>query len=255
MDIQIARNGDIVGAYPVAAMPGLVASGSVLPTDQYWHEGMNDWAAVGVTWQGVTPQAQAPSGAGKLSVLAIVAVVFGVLALPLAFVVVGAVLGLGAIICGHIALSAAKRDASNMSRNVALVGTVLGYVSFLIAAVIVALQVGILSALLSGNIDAAREARVEADIQSISTQLRVYEMQNEAPPTTQQGLKALVSQPVEGPAPRRWRQLLEDVPLDPWGEEYIFCYPGQRNPMGFDLFSKGPDRQEGGGDDIGNLRY
>ena len=255
MDIQIARNGEVVGAYQVAAMPSLVASGSVLPTDQYWHEGMNDWAAVGITWQAAASQAQAASSAGRLSVLAIVAVVLGVLALPLAFLVVGAVVGLGAIICGHIALSAAKREASNMSRNVALVGTVLGYISFSIAAAIVALQVGILSAFLSGNIGAAQEARVRADIQSISTQLRVYEMQNKVPPTTQQGLKALVSQPVDGPAPRRWRQMLVDVPLDPWGEEYIFRYPGQRNPMGFDLFSKGPDQQEGGGDDIGNLRY
>jgi len=253
MDIQIARSGDIIGSHPVAAMPSLVASGAVLPTDQYWHEGMSDWAIVGGTWQAVAPQAQAASSAGNLSVLAIIAVVLGVLALPLAFLVVGAVLGLGAIICGHIALSAAKRQTSNMSRNVALVGTVLGYISLAIAAAIVALQVGILSVfLLAGNAGVAQETRVEADIQAISTQLRVYEMQNGAPPTTQQGLKALVSQPVDGPAPRRWLQLLEEVPLDPWGEEYVFRYPGRSNPRGFDLFSKGPDRQEGGGDDIGN---
>ena len=103
-----------------------------------------------------------------------------------------------------------------------------------------------------GNIDVARESRVEADLQAIGTQLRVYEMQNLRPPSTEQGLRALVTRPSSEPVPRRWRQLLEEVPLDPWGEEYVYYYPGKKNPQGFDLFSKGPDRQEGGGDDIGN---
>lgn len=129
-----------------------------------------------------------------------------------------------------------------------------GYTLFEIMLVlgIIAVLVGSAIYLLVGNIDVARESRVEADIQSISTQLRVYEMQNLRPPTTEQGLKALVARPSSEPAPRRWRQLLERVPLDPWGEEYVYYWPGKKNSDGFDLFSKGPDRQEGGGDDIGN---
>jgi general secretion pathway protein G len=129
-----------------------------------------------------------------------------------------------------------------------------GYTLFEIMLVlgIIAVLVGSAIYLLVGNIDVARESRVEADIQAISTQLRVYEMQNLRPPTTQQGLKALVSRPSTEPVPRRWRQLLEKIPLDPWGEEYVYYSPGKKNPKGFDLFSKGPDRQEGGGDDIGN---
>lgn len=129
-----------------------------------------------------------------------------------------------------------------------------GYTLFEIMLVlgIIAVLVGSAIYLLVGNIDVARESRVEADIQAISTQLRVYEMQNLRPPTTQQGLKALVSRPSTEPMPRRWRQLLEKIPLDPWGEEYVYYSPGKKNPKGFDLFSKGSDRQEGGGDDIGN---
>jgi general secretion pathway protein G len=129
-----------------------------------------------------------------------------------------------------------------------------GYTLFEIMLVlgIIAVLVGSAIYLLVGNIDVARESRVDADIQAISTQLRVYEMQNLRPPTTQQGLKALVSRPSTEPMPRRWRQLLEKIPLDPWGEEYVYYSPGKKNPKGFDLFSKGPDRQEGGDDDIGN---
>jgi general secretion pathway protein G len=129
-----------------------------------------------------------------------------------------------------------------------------GYTLFEIMLVmgIIAVLVGSAIYLLVGNIDVARESRVEADLQAIGTQLRVYEMQNLRPPSTEQGLRALVTRPSSEPVPRRWRQLLEEVPLDPWGEEYVYYYPGKKNPQAFDLFSKGPDRQEGGGDDIGN---
>jgi hypothetical protein len=46
--------------------------------------------------------------------------------------------------------------------------------------------------------------------------------------------------------------LLERVPLDPWGEKYEYSNPGKLNSRGFDLVSKGPDRQLGTEDDINN---
>ena len=131
-----------------------------------------------------------------------------------------------------------------------------GYTLFEIMLVlgIIAVLVGSAIYLLVGNLDVAKEARVEADIQSISTQLRVYEMQNLRPPTSEQGLAALVKRPGGDPPPRRWRQLLSEVPLDPWGSAYKYYWPGKKNPGGFDLFSFGPDRQEGTADDLGNYR-
>ena len=57
---------------------------------------------------------------------------------------------------------------------------VAGYTLFEIMLVlgIIAVLVGSAIYLLVGNLDVAKEARVDADIQSISTQIRVYEMQN-----------------------------------------------------------------------------
>ena len=83
-----------------------------------------------------------------------------------------------------------------------------GYTLFEIMLVlgIIAVLVGSAIYLLVGNLDVAKEARVDADIQSISTQIRVYEMQNLRPPTTEQGLEALVKRPGGDPPPRRWRQ-------------------------------------------------
>lgn len=119
-----------------------------------------------------------------------------------------------------------------------------GYTLFEIMLVlgIISILVGSAIYLLVGNVDAAREQRVDADIQAISTQLRTYELQNFTFPTTAQGLEALVKKPGSEPVPRRWRQLLESVPLDPWGTPYQYAYPGKRNPKGYDLYSLGADR-------------
>lgn len=119
-----------------------------------------------------------------------------------------------------------------------------GYTLFEIMLVlgIISILVGSAIYLLVGNVDAAREQRVDADIQAISTQLRTYELQNFTFPTTAQGLEALVKKPASEPVPRRWRQLLESVPLDPWGTPYQYAYPGKRNPKGYDLYSLGADR-------------
>lgn len=109
---------------------------------------------------------------------------------------------------------------------------------------IIVVLVGSAIVLLVGNVDFAKEQRVESDIQAISSQLKLYEMQNYTFPTTEQGLQALVTRPSSEPAPRRWRQLMTEIPLDPWGTPYFYRYPGKRNPQGYDLFSLGPDKRE-----------
>jgi general secretion pathway protein G len=46
--------------------------------------------------------------------------------------------------------------------------------------------------------------------------------------------------------------VIDKIPLDPWGEPYQYAYPGTRNKDSYDLWSKGPDKQSGTADDIGN---
>ena len=45
---------------------------------------------------------------------------------------------------------------------------------------------------------------------------------------------------------------LKQKALDPWGSAYVYTYPGNHNTSTYDIFSKGPDEQEGTEDDIGN---
>ena len=96
----------------------------------------------------------------------------------------------------------------------------------LIEIVLVITIVSILSAALiygiKGNVDVAKETRVESDIKAIMTQLKVYEARNLAPPTTEQGLKALVEMPTVEPLPERWSQLMEEIPKDPWKHEFRY---------------------------------
>ncbi len=44
----------------------------------------------------------------------------------------------------------------------------------------------------------------------------------------------------------------DPVPLDPWGGQYKITAPGTHNPSTYDVWSSGPDGQDGSEDDIGN---
>lgn len=95
----------------------------------------------------------------------------------------------------------------------------------------------------------AKQTAVRADVQAIGTQLQLYESMNGFYPTTEQGLQALVTQPSTDPKPARWYQLFKQVPKDPWGSDYLYRCPGQRNPGTYDLYSAGPDRRADTDDD------
>jgi type II secretion system protein G len=44
----------------------------------------------------------------------------------------------------------------------------------------------------------------------------------------------------------------EKIPQDPWGNNFIYEFPGKHNPGSYDLMSVGPDGKKGTDDDIGN---
>ena len=97
-----------------------------------------------------------------------------------------------------------------------------------------------------------QRARVQADLQGLTTNLRTYQMMNGFFPTTSQGLQALVVPPGSEPKPKQWVQLSTKIPQDPGGNDYIYVSPGKHNPKTFDLYSKGADRIADTEDDMGN---
>jgi general secretion pathway protein G len=98
----------------------------------------------------------------------------------------------------------------------------------------------------------SREFAVLGYIEQYKTMLMMYEGMNGFYPTTEQGLKALITKPESEPKPRSWRQLLDKPILDPWQQDYFYEQPGRHNPKDYDLFSAGPDRTPHTADDIGN---
>jgi general secretion pathway protein G len=114
---------------------------------------------------------------------------------------------------------------------------------------IIALLLGAAIYKLGGNVEYAKHTRIAADIQGISTQLKLYESMNGFYPTTEQGLQALVTQPGTEPQPTRWYQLYKELPKDPWNTTYIYINPGRKNPSGYDLYSAGADRRPDTADD------
>lgn len=121
----------------------------------------------------------------------------------------------------------------------------------LVVAIII-LLLGSAIYMMKPQLNAAKIARAQGDIQTIQTPLMTYEAQNGYLPSTEQGLAALVTQPSGDPRPRHWVQGMESVPTDPWGMQYYYENPGKHNPNGFDLYSSGPDRKPGTADDVGN---
>lgn len=101
-----------------------------------------------------------------------------------------------------------------------------------------------------GRSNEAKIAASKAQMTSIRTALRMYEIDLGRLPTTEQGLRALVDKPE--PAPKNWKKYLEsDSALkDVWGNAFVYRCPGEKNKGDYDLFSMGPDGKAGTADDI-----
>jgi general secretion pathway protein G len=92
--------------------------------------------------------------------------------------------------------------------------------------------------------------RVKGDFNSLGSVLKMYKINNGFYPSTAQGLKALVTRPGGTPAPKSWTALADKVPLDPWGQEYEYKFPGSKVPSEFELKTKGKDAIAGTEDDM-----
>ena len=114
---------------------------------------------------------------------------------------------------------------------------------------IIAILLGTAIYKLRGNVEVAGAVAGRGSIESIKMQLQLYQTLNGFLPSTDQGLRALVTKPDSDPQPQRWTQFLSAVPKDPYGSDYIYLNPGRKNPNSYDLYSPGPDRRPDTADD------
>jgi general secretion pathway protein G len=117
-------------------------------------------------------------------------------------------------------------------------------IEIMVVVFILGLLVTLVAPKIVGRSDEARRTKAAADIKAIEQALHLYKLDNGSYPTTEQGLKALVTKPDSGIIPARWNPdgYLEKVPFDPWGRSYIYLSNGDK----FILKSLGADGEEGG---------
>ena len=127
----------------------------------------------------------------------------------------------------------------------------------LVELLLVVIIIGVLAAMvvpsLIGRSEQARVTAAMADIRAhLGTALDTFEMDTGAYPTTAQGIEALITEPDDVTGWRGPYLKATTIPLDPWGNEYVYSSPSDHEPLPYDLASYGRDGKEGGGDDIAN---
>jgi general secretion pathway protein G len=121
-------------------------------------------------------------------------------------------------------------------------------IELLVTIAIIATLAAIVAPSLFGNIGDARHNTAKSQIEILALALDAYRLDNDAFPSTEQGLDALRNAPVVGEVPENWKgpYLRQLVPFDPWGRAYHYAAPGTINPNSYDLYTLGKDGTPGG---------
>lgn len=132
----------------------------------------------------------------------------------------------------------ADRDAVRIVAAVSRTERGMTLVEIMIVLTIMASIMGIVGFFARGALDNSRRKEAEAEVGNLSQMItQFYVFSNEYPDSLDQ----LVNPPA-GMSP-----IAEEVPLDPWGNDYQYSKDGNSD---FEISSMGPDGSSGGGDDI-----
>ena len=112
----------------------------------------------------------------------------------------------------------------------------------LIEMVIVIVILGLLASLVAPKlftkVDMARVKTAKAQIELLSSAIDTYRLDLGKFPTNLEQLRTSTGSLWDGP------YLPKDIPLDPWGNPYIYTYPGVHGS--YDIVSLGADGKVGG---------
>ena len=121
-------------------------------------------------------------------------------------------------------------------------------IELLVVILILGLLAGIVGPRLFGHTDEAKQTKARVQIENLSSALKMYKIDNDHYPSTEQGLEALVVEPQAGNLPRKWKKggymAKKQIPKDPWGNDYTYLSPGVYDD--FDITSFGADGVPGG---------
>jgi general secretion pathway protein G len=117
-------------------------------------------------------------------------------------------------------------------------------IEMLVVVTIIALFAAVVGPRLFKAADGAKVTAARTQINSFNQALLLYKNSTGNFPTTQQGLAVLRNKPADVP---NWDgpYLQGEVPLDPWGREFMYKFPGVL-PDEPEIVSLGADGQPGG---------
>ena len=129
----------------------------------------------------------------------------------------------------------------------------------LLELLIVIVILGLLVSLVSVNfLPTLSNAYVEVakqDISRLQQALVMFKINEGKYPNSSQGLESLKNNPgnLRNPSKYPYGGYINKIPVDPWGNNYVYIFPGQNSE--YDIVSLGADGQPGGegeNADIGN---
>ena len=117
---------------------------------------------------------------------------------------------------------------------------------------VVIIILGLLSSIVGVYLfDSAEKAKADAtktQIKGLETALDLYRLHNSRYPSTEQGLKALLTKPEVGVLPKNWNGPYlrgKNLPEDGWGSPYRYLSGNGNN---YEIISLGADGIDGGTD-------
>jgi general secretion pathway protein G len=117
-------------------------------------------------------------------------------------------------------------------------------IELLVVLVILGLLAGLVGPQVLRHLGGAKSDTAQLQISELGAGLDLFHLEVGRYPSSSEGLQALVEAPSSasnwhGPYLKK-----STLPKDPWGNDYIYEFPGDHGP--YDLYSYGADNAEGG---------
>lgn len=134
-----------------------------------------------------------------------------------------------------------------MRKNRKLAMKVPGFtlIEMMIVIALIAIVTAAIGTFVYNSFGRAQDSTARQQAIEIAKQVELFKLQYGRYPSQSEGLQVLV-------APPSGRPFMDKLPVDPWGNEYIYIYPGVMNKNKPDIRSKGDDGIENTQDDVGN---
>ncbi len=106
---------------------------------------------------------------------------------------------------------------------------------------IIGVIVGVGVVMIGNAGDTANIAMTETMVKGVVGKCEEYKILGGRYPTQNQGLQSLVTRPTTAPTPKRWNELYPELPLDPWGNDLKYFFPGRKKANKPEVVSAGPN--------------